>query len=126
MVVAKIESTFLGTEDHGCFTAWLMLNFEGSGQGAGGYILDTKASEDRTDYKRRGTAMGLDFIMQIIKTLGVNDWEHLKGVTIYALKEEGKSWDTVKGIAQLHDPENRHFVFQNHFDKFRAEFGEIK
>ena len=32
---AKITSTHLGQEDHGIFTAWLQLDYGGSGQGFG-------------------------------------------------------------------------------------------
>ena len=36
---AVIESVRLTTDDHGCLSAWLMLDYGGSGQGFGGYAL---------------------------------------------------------------------------------------
>lgn len=37
---AKITHTMLGTEDHGIFTFMLHVDYDGSGQGIGGYALD--------------------------------------------------------------------------------------
>lgn len=36
---AVIESVSLTSDDHGCLSAWLHLNYGGSGQGFGGYVL---------------------------------------------------------------------------------------
>ena len=36
---AVIESARLTTDDHGCLSAWLMLDYGGSGQGFGGCAL---------------------------------------------------------------------------------------
>lgn len=76
---AIIESTMLGTEDHGIFTCWLSLKFEGCGQGFGGYGLDEPTHENGQFKGRVGSAYGMDFIMGILKALGVESWEALKG-----------------------------------------------
>lgn len=36
---AVIESVTITNDDHGCLSAWLHLNYGGSGQGFGGYAL---------------------------------------------------------------------------------------
>lgn len=61
---AIIKKTTLGTEDHG-FTAWLHLEWEGGGQGFGGYGLN-------------GAAASV-FIQGVLNTVGVYYWEELPG-----------------------------------------------
>lgn len=53
---AQIESTMLGMEDHGILTFFLSLKFEGSGQGFGGYAMD---SYDKAKKRRVGSALGI-------------------------------------------------------------------
>lgn len=63
---AKIQTTTLGFEDHGIMTAWLHLEYEGAGQGFGGWALTDKAM--------------YDFVKGVLDTLEVDEWEKLKGV----------------------------------------------
>ena len=71
---AKITATMLGKEDHGIMPCSLCI--EGSGWACwyGGYALDTYNGE-----KRVGTAAGLSAIMELLNTLGIEEWEKLKG-----------------------------------------------
>jgi len=75
---ATIKSTFLGIEDHGFFTFYLHLDYGGSGQGAGGYVLDVSADNKNqsTDAK---LAKSLRIIEKILKIVGVEEWEQLPG-----------------------------------------------
>ena len=77
---ATIQSTMLGIEDHGIMTAYLMLEGDGWGCGFGGYSLDTPSG--KMDGKRMGTAYGIDWIMAVLDTVGVDSWEQLKGKVI--------------------------------------------
>ena len=61
---AVIESTHLGKEDHGIATCFLNLKWEGSGQSFGGYTLT------------------VPFIVRILDTLGVENWEALPGTML--------------------------------------------
>ena len=70
---AVIEDTMLGFEDHGFLTFFLHLDYGGSGQGAGGIIL----SGAYTDH----------YIREILKTVGVEKWEQLKGKHVRAKHE---------------------------------------
>ncbi|HUX00712.1 MAG TPA: hypothetical protein VMY35_07010 [Phycisphaerae bacterium] len=67
-----VESTMLGTEDHGILTAWLHLKFNGTGQGFGGYAFD---------------AFGCEFIRQVLKVLKVDSWEKLPGKPLRVRRE---------------------------------------
>ena len=62
IVNARIRSTTLGVEDHGIFTAWLNLDYGGSGQGFGGWALDGKPVKRDAHSRRPGTAYGCEFI----------------------------------------------------------------
>jgi len=88
---AKISSTFLGIEDHGIFSFTLMLDYGGSGQGAGQYCLDAPMRNKKGDFvKRVGTAKGCDVLLEILRTLEVDSWEKLKGVHLRAEHDYGK------------------------------------
>ena len=73
---AKIESTFLGFEDHGIFTYFLHLEWEHAGQGFGGYIL--------------GGGYGDETIKAILETVGVDKWEDLPGKYVRIEREHIK------------------------------------
>ena len=77
---ATITRTMLGVEDHGIFTFMLTLDYGGTGQGAGGYSLDEFVKDESAGRGRRvGTAYGMDLIMAVLKVVGVEKWEDLKG-----------------------------------------------
>lgn len=73
---ARIESTFLGREDHGILTFFLQLEYKGAGQGFGNYGLDTY---EETKKRRIGTAFGMEAIAQVLQVVGVEKWEDLPG-----------------------------------------------
>lgn len=78
---AIIESTMLGIESHGMMSFYLYLDYgDSSMQGAGGYCLDMPVKDSEGDFlKRVGTAVGTDLIMEILRVVGVDKWEDLKG-----------------------------------------------
>ena len=120
-VIAKVDSTFLGIEDHGLFIAMLTVTYGGGEfQGIGTHALDSYDAEKK---KRIGTAYGADYIKRILQVCGVDQWEKLKGRTIYVLKEDGTTglgWggDKVLGIASLPTEGYYEFIFED----LRKEF----
>lgn len=74
-VNAKIESMSLGYEDHGIMTIMLTLDFGGSMQGFGGYGLDGAEDLQR-------------WIKELLRVVGVERWEDLKGKYVRVEKEE--------------------------------------
>ena len=80
---AKISSTMLGIEDHGICYYMIHLNYTGgggSGQGFGGYALDSPVTDPQGKFlKREGVAYGAETILQILKVLGIDSWEKLPG-----------------------------------------------
>lgn len=79
---AIIKSVSIDTER--CLSAWLTLDYGGSGQGFGGYVLfappwDEISREDPQRYLGNYTGV---FIHRCIEIGGVGRWEDLPGKTI--------------------------------------------
>lgn len=107
--IAKITSTSLGYEDHGILTAWLTLDYGGSGQGAGGYGLDDKA--DDGSYDRKPHPECGRWVAGVIGACGVEKWEDVKGRTIIAIRD-GDGWGGgVVGIRPLPTEKGKPFMF---------------
>ena len=113
--IAKVESTFLGVEDHGMLTAIIDLDYGGAGQGAGLYVFDAYNAPDARqgqyapmyDNDRVGTAYGMEWIRRVLEAFGVDKWEALKGRTIFAYAEHSK----VHGFEPLPTEEGKKFMF---------------
>jgi hypothetical protein len=73
---AKISGTTLGFEDHGIFTCMIHLDYDGAGQSFGGYCFDIY---DEKLMRRIGNRYGVEFMMELLNTVGVLTWEELKG-----------------------------------------------
>ena len=77
---AEITYTKLGFEDHCCLTFVLTLEGEGWGVNYGNYCLGHR-------YDKPGESKALDgygVIIQLLNTLGVDNWEDLKGTYVRA------------------------------------------
>lgn len=73
---AKITSTVLGYEGHGIFTCVLGLEMNGTGISFGDYGLDEWSEDKKKRIDTKGT--GLEFIKEIMRTVGVDKWEDLR------------------------------------------------
>lgn len=96
---AKIVSTMLGREDHGIMTAFIHLDYGGSGQGFGGYGFDNPKTPG--DYKagRIGTVYGCEFIRRVLEVVGVEKWEDLPGKYVRVVAD----WGHVHRIGHITD-----------------------
>lgn len=82
---AIIESVSIDDADRGLLTAWLQLNYGGSGQGFGGYSLYLPAS-----YKHHELSSHAGhFIWRCMEIAGVSSWDKMKGKTVRAQIEDG-------------------------------------
>jgi hypothetical protein len=75
---AIIESTSIDTGDRGLLTAWLSLDFGGSGQGFGGIALYLPKSYTN----HGGKNFAGHWIYRVMEIAGVESWDKLKGKTI--------------------------------------------
>ena len=110
--IAKITSTYLGYEDHGIFTAWVQLDYGGSAQGAGGYMLDYYNEESKG---RDGRKEGIEFIAGVLAATGVRSWEEVAGRTVLALIEGRGFGGKVLGLKPLPTERGSEFLFQDVF-----------
>ena len=77
---AVITSATITNEDHGLLSAWLHLDYGGSGQGFGGYALYLPASFKH--HSVSGPNYAGHFIWRVMEIAGVSKWEQLAGKTI--------------------------------------------
>ncbi len=79
---AKISSVSLRNDEHGMLSAWLMLDYAGSGQGFGGYALYQPKFPEKS-------AAGF-FIWRVMEVVGVSEWSSLKGQSVRVRAENHK------------------------------------
>jgi hypothetical protein len=92
---AVIESATITADDHGLLSAWLFLDYGGSGQGFGGYALYLPKS-----YKHHELLSHAGhFIWRCMEIAGVTKWEHLTGKTIRVRKAE--HFGQIQGIGHI-------------------------
>lgn len=85
---AVIESAKITNDDHGLLSAWLSLDYGGSGQGFGGYALYLPSSfthHNPCDHNYAG-----HFIWRVMEIAGVSDWANLPGKTVRVRCEHSK------------------------------------
>lgn len=84
---AIIKSAVIDTGDRGLLTAWLHLDYGGSGQGFGGYALYLPKS-----YKHHGANGNYagHFIFRAMEVAEVISWDKLIGKTVRVKADHGK------------------------------------
>ena len=84
---AIIESATITNDDHGLLSAWVYLDYGGSGQGFGGYALylpkDFRAATNQANYAGH-------FIWRVMEIAGVSRWSDLAGKTLRVRHEHHK------------------------------------
>lgn len=83
---AVIESASLTTAERGLLTAWLTLDYGGSGQGFGGYAL--YLPKPYTHHQMLSHAG--HWIYRVMEIAEVDEWAKLKGRTIRVRADFGK------------------------------------
>lgn len=76
---AAISKAEIFIEDHGYLTAFLYLDYGGTSKGFGGYNIGCTGAN----------YAGL-FIRKCLETVGVSNWDSLRGKTIRVKAERGK------------------------------------
>ena len=93
---AKITGVSLSMQDHGCLTFYITLDGGGWGCNYGGYCIDKGYLGAKEFYS---TGAGLEVLMRIMDTVGVEKWEDLTG-KYCRVKTEG--WGgTIQAIGNI-------------------------
>lgn len=108
-VIARVESTWLGYEDHGIFSLNVSFTYGGSAQGTGHYCVCSADSDRPSD------VVGIRLVRAIVDACGVSRWEDLKGRTVFVIKDEGWS-GLVRGIAPLPTEKGERVIFADVFE----------
>jgi len=103
-------------------SAWLMLDYGGSGQGFGGYML--YAPEGWAAHNTGGDLTG-HFIYRCLEIAGVEDWGNLVGKTIRVRSDRAGLGGTIVAIGHIvkDDWFNPKEEFANLLAKFKNECG---
>lgn len=86
---ALIETARITNDDHGLLSAWLGLDYGGSGQGFGGYPLYLPSSFSHSEQSKQANYCG-HFIWRVMEIAGVSEWSKLPGKTIRVKCEHSK------------------------------------
>lgn len=86
---AIIKGATITNDDHGLLSAWVHLDYGGSGQGFGGYSLYLPDNFKHNSIKESGNYAG-HFIWRVMEIAGVSEWSQLKDKTVRAKSEHGK------------------------------------
>lgn len=121
--VATITGTKLGVRElNGVFGSNLYVKFaEGGGTAVGGYVLD---EFDSGLERRVGTELGMEWIAETMRTVGVENWEDLTGARVLVLYPKSESGihigQVAVGIANIDT--GKAMVFKDFTDQwtFRA------
>lgn len=117
--LGTIKKTRFGVHEHyGIMTADIEVAFDGAGISIGGFCLDNPADSKGGDYSRTGTAYGLDHILRILETAGVDYWEQLPGTKIIVLYEGTSGWGG-QGIGFAHAIKDKVLIFKEHAESWR-------
>lgn len=110
--IAKIQSTFLGIEDHSIFTSFLHVTYGDTGQGIGGMTFGKWREKDKDHPNQmKAIAYGAEFIRRILETVGVDSWEKLPGKYFIVLTDND-SWNSpIRGIKRMPTDGDKVFMF---------------
>lgn len=84
---AIIESAEITNDDRGLLSAWVYLDYGGSGQGFGGYSLYLPSSFKHSPTQKNFAG---HFIWRVMEVAGVSKWSQLKGKTVRVRCEHSK------------------------------------
>ena len=114
--IAKAERLFLGYEDHGILTCYVMFDGGGWGQASPGYGFDEY--DEETKKRVVISSFGLAFIARLLQAFGVDEWNKIKGRTIFVLRHATDPFGPIVGLHPLPTEKGERFVFNELREQF--------
>jgi hypothetical protein len=114
--IGKITSTFIGFEDHGILSVSLHFDYGSAAQGIGHRCFGSHDESRDPEGWRRGHEMGMDFIRRLLLACGVNQWEKLKGRTVFVTRD----WTEIQKIEPLPTERGQPFDIVEWADSFKV------
>lgn len=108
---AIIKSVEITNGDHGQLSAWLYLDYGGSGQGFGGYSLFSVYQHEKGNVSANYCGL---FINSCLVIAGVEKWSELAGKTI---RVKGVDFGSIEAIG--HITEDKWFNPSQEFEKLQ-------
>jgi len=93
---AIITDTTIDIGDRGYLTVYINLDFGGSGQSFGDYVLYLP---DSFEHSKGQPNIAGNFMYSVMKVVGVGQWKDLKGKAIRVRKKD--YWDVVQEIGHI-------------------------
>lgn len=93
---ALIKKAVITKADHGLLSAWLTLDYGGTGQAFGGYSLYLPDSFSHHDMNINYAG---HFIFRCLEIADVDDWERMNGKTIRVKKD--KPFGSIEAIGHI-------------------------
>jgi hypothetical protein len=110
--IGKIRSASLGYEDHEILTIILDVDYGGSSQMVGGFLL-APVDEGYGTPKPRARPGAMDYIIGIMRACGVRRWEDVAGRTVFFAWKSATAWNTMPaGIKNLPTERGELFLFE--------------
>lgn len=114
---AKITSTSITMADHGVLTFWVTVQGGGWGCSIGGYVIGNGYLDADDDFFK-GFGAGLEAMMRIMDTVGVDKWEDLKGKYVRCVLNDGLG-GTITKIGNI--TKDKWFDLKEFFAKVQQE-----
>lgn len=114
---AKITSTSITMADHGVLTFWVTVQGGGWGCSIGGYVIGNGYLDADDDFFK-GSGAGLEAMMRIMDTVGVDKWEDLEGKYVRCVLNDG--WGgTITKIGNI--TKDKWFDLKEFFENVKEE-----
>lgn len=104
--LARVKDTMLGFEDHGIFTFAIHLEYYSAPEEINGRFYVGRQSGGQAAGLRGGDVQGM--VSEILKAVGVSEWDHLKGKMVWALSTNSG----VYGLAGVLGGSQEPFLFE--------------
>lgn len=118
MLLGVVSGVSISNDEHGRVRCFLHVIFPGSVISVGFLPLDRYVGKDG-EWNVQPTIIGTAAILAMMRVVGSDSWEGIKGKSLYVLKPGDDEFGTGFGIANINDPEGNYLIFANLFQQYK-------